>query len=277
MEALPELHPQTTKELISIRDTFARIKKLPPDYDFQLPTLISHADDYSDDLPRLRRYAGQVISARIMQLGYMALYKTYYFLDMFLRGYSDRNIYEMVFASRALIEVYAVTADTYRTIVKNAGDHPDGFLGRVKEIDRALIKATYGTRLELVKKVFKDVASSDIRAAEDQDVELIEAKNILTRIDRVSRLEDYPECRSDYDRLSEYVHPNTGQNLIIAWPSSKHADWVRISRRSKYAFVTAVNVSVGPTDKASRLIVHHVLDGNFPFAGEVYFPKQAKE
>ena len=91
------------------------------------------------------------------------------------------------------------------------------------------------------------------------------------------RLEDYPECRSDYDRLSEYVHPNTGQNLIIAWPSSKHADWVRISRRSKYAFVTAVNVSVGPTDKASRLIVRHVLDGNFPFAGEVYFPKQAKE
>jgi hypothetical protein len=149
MEALPELQSQTTKALISIRETLARIKKLPPDYDFQLPTLISHADDYSDDLPRLRRYAGQVISARIMQFGYTALYKTYYFLDMFLRGYSDRN-----------------------------------------------------------------------------------------------------------------------------WPSSKHADWVRLSRRSKYAFVTAVNVSAGPTDKASGLIVRHVLDGHFPFAGDVYFPKE---
>jgi hypothetical protein len=102
VEARPELHSQTTKALISIRDTLARIKKLPPDYDFQLPTLISHADDYSDDLPRLRRYAGQVIGSRIKHFGYTVLYKTYYFLDMFLRGYSDRNIYEMVFASRAL-------------------------------------------------------------------------------------------------------------------------------------------------------------------------------
>jgi FPC/CPF motif-containing protein YcgG len=51
MEGLPELHPQTTKALVPIRDTLARIKRLPPDYDFQLPTLISNADDYSDDLP----------------------------------------------------------------------------------------------------------------------------------------------------------------------------------------------------------------------------------
>jgi hypothetical protein len=189
---------------------------------------------------------------------------------------SDRNIYEMVFASRALIEVYAVTADTYKTIGQNAGDHPDAFLVRVKEIDRALIKATYGTRLEQVKKVFKDVASSKLRSAEDRDVDLIDAKNILTRIDRVSRMEEYPECRSDYDRLCEYVHPNTGQNLVLTWPSSKHADWLRISRRSKYAFVTAVNVSVGPTDKASGLIVRHVLEGNFPFAGDVYFPEQKR-
>jgi hypothetical protein len=144
----------------------------------------------------------------------------------------------------------------------------------VKEVDHTLIKATYGTRLELLKRVFKDVASSALRSVEDQDVELIGAKNILTRIDRVCRLEEYPECRCDYDKLSEYVHPNTGQNLIIAWPSPKHAGLVRLSRRSKYAFVTAVNVSVGPTDKASGLIVHHVLDGSPPFAGDVSFPKE---
>jgi hypothetical protein len=135
-------------------------------------------------------------------------------------------------------------------------------------------KGTREIGVTLMKKVFKDVASSNLRSAEDQDIELIEAKNILTRIDRVSRLEDYPECRSDYDRLSEYVHPNTGQNLIIAWPSPKHADWVRLSRRSKYTFVTAVNVSVGPTDKASGLIVCHVLDGSSLFTGDMYFPKE---
>ena len=160
MYPLPELHAGTATILNSIRDTFAEIKRLPPDYDFQMPVLISHADDYKDDLPRLRRYAGQTVAARIMQFGYITLYKTYFFLDMFLRGYGDRNVYDMLFASRALIEVYAVTADTFLTIAKNAGDQPDGLADRVKKIDQALITATYGTRSELVKRVFGEVGSS---------------------------------------------------------------------------------------------------------------------
>jgi hypothetical protein len=268
---MPELLPDTMTLLASIRGTLARIKKLPPDYDFQMPALISHADDYSKNLARLRRYAGQVVGARIMQFGYMTLYKTYYFLDMFLRGHGDRNIYEMVFAARALIEVYGVTADVHSTIGKNAGDHADEFIARVKEVDEALIKATYGTRSQLVKDVFKGVASSKVREVADKDLAIMEAKNILTRIDRVSKHEDYPQCRSDYDRLSEYVHPNSGQNMILGWPSPIDEKWLRLSRRSKYAFITAVNVSVGPAEKASRLIVHRILDGEFPFKAEVTF------
>jgi hypothetical protein len=273
---LPELHSQTTKALISIRDSFAQIKKLPPDYDCQMPVLISHADDYRNDLPRLREYAGQTVSTRIMQFGYMTLYKTYFFLDMFLRGYRDRNVYEMLFASRALIEVYAVTADTFLTIANNAGDQSDGFADRVKAIDQALISATYGTRLELVKRVIREVGSSKLREITDKDIELTGAKNVLTRINRMSKMEEYPDCRSDYDRLSEYVHPNTGQNIILAWPSPRNPEWLRISRRSKYTFITAVNACVQPTDKASRLIVHHVLDGYPPFTGVMHFPKESQ-
>jgi hypothetical protein len=275
MTMLPELHPDTAKTLVSIRDTHAEIKKLPPDYDYPMPALISHVDDYSGDLPRLRRYAGQVISARIMQFGFTTLYKTFYLLDMFLRGYVDRNIFEMLFASRALIEIYAVTADTYTIIAKNAGDEAERFVERIKEIDEALITATYGTRSDRAKQSFEEVGSSKLREIADKDVALIQAKNILTRIDRVSKMEEYPDCRSDYDRLSEYVHPNIGQNVILGWPSPKNPDWARLSRRSQYAFITATNACAVPTAKASRYIVSHILDSSPPFAGETVYPNHS--
>jgi hypothetical protein len=49
MSTMSELSPQAPTLLVSIRATFAQIKKLPPDYDFQMPALISHADDYGED------------------------------------------------------------------------------------------------------------------------------------------------------------------------------------------------------------------------------------
>jgi hypothetical protein len=65
----------------------------------------------------------------------------------------------MLFAARALVEVYAVTADAYSIIKKNAGDEIEGFVARVKVIDKTLIQATYGTRFELLKGVFIELAS----------------------------------------------------------------------------------------------------------------------
>jgi hypothetical protein len=143
-------------------------------------------------------------------------------------------------------------------------------------VDETLIKATYGTRLELLRRLFRELGSSKLRNVMDADMEVFNAKNVLTRVDHASRSGEYPDCRSDYDRLSEYVHPNTAQNMIIAWPSPKHPEWLRLSRRSKYAFISGVNTSVSPTEKASRLIVHHVLDGSMPFAGEMVFFKSSR-
>lgn len=269
---LPELPEDTAELMLSIKNTFQRIDSLPPNYDFQLPALVSHASDYSSDLPRLRRYAEQTISARIMQFGHITLYKTHYFIEMFLRGFSDENIYSMVFSARALVEVYAVTRDVFATISENAGDHKENYVARVRTIDETLITATYGTRLELVKELFTKLEVSKLREVNDSDTSLIQARNILTRIDRASKFEEYPDCRADYDRLSEYVHPNTGQNIILAWPSPKDSRLARLSRQSEYAFITAITASLRSIDTTSRAIVSYVLDGNLPFSGEMVYP-----
>jgi hypothetical protein len=65
------------------------------------------------------------------------------------------------------------------------------------------------------------------------------------------------------------------QNVILGRPSPKYPDWARLSRRSQYAFITATNVCAGPTAKASRYIVSHILDSFPPFAGETVYPNRS--
>ncbi|AXA83647.1 hypothetical protein DCD74_02130 [Lysobacter oculi] len=95
-----------------------------------------------------------------MQFGHISLYKTYYFLEMFLRGYEEKNPYELIFSSRALIEVYTVVRDTFSIVHANAGEDGNDFLNRVIRIDEALINATYGSRSEAFKKSLPMVAPS---------------------------------------------------------------------------------------------------------------------
>jgi hypothetical protein len=67
METLSVLRSDAAILLNSIRSSLARIKKLPPDYDFQVPPLIPHVDDYREDLPRLGRYASLLGKRSVFQ------------------------------------------------------------------------------------------------------------------------------------------------------------------------------------------------------------------
>ena len=187
MMQLPKLPKETDELIASIRRTHKQIDALPSNYDFQLPTLVSHVGDYGSNPLRLKRYAVRTIGARIMQFTHITLYKTHYFLEMFLSGYSNKNMYSMLFSARALIETYAVTRDVYTIISKNAGDHEVNYVERVKTIDEALINATYGTRLELVRELFPNLEPSKLRDVNENDISLIQAINILTRINRAAK------------------------------------------------------------------------------------------
>src|SRR5262249_49040785 len=149
--------------------------------------------------PQLRRYAASVVNMRIMQLLATTMMKTYFFLDMWLQGIQTKNPYPLMMAARSQLEAFAVVWDTVDTIQRNAGVHPDSFAQRVKVVDEALINAIHGTRSAAIVDIFANMRLSRLRPPRQNDVDLIRARNVLTRIDKLSKTDIYPDCRIDYD------------------------------------------------------------------------------
>lgn len=266
--------PDIEIHLTAIRDLATRLKSSRTEYEFKMPALVSHAQDYANDPPRLKRYAGQVIGARAMQFLGTNLMKTHFFTEMYLNGIAQKNPYPVLMAARSQIEVAAVVWDIVQVLKENAGDHTDRYLERVRRIDSELITATYGTRSEKVKKLLPTMKLSRMRETKDGDLKTFEARNILTRIDRLSRSEYYAECKEDYERLCEYLHPNLGQNLILLVNSDK-AGFAKLTRTDPVVISHAISTSAPAMDQAGAL-TEMLLDKEFapPFECIVSLPRK---
>ncbi|MCU1733140.1 MULTISPECIES: hypothetical protein [unclassified Pseudomonas] len=269
MSELPSLPDSWKTELSRLEAVLLWTENFPEDYDFPMPVMVSHAAEYANDEQKLRNYAQQVIAARLMHFTFVTSYKVNHFLRMYLDGFSSKNFYSMLFAARSMVEIFAVVFDLFDHMKQNRGDHPDRYFDRVISIDKALINATSGNRLDFVKDVIASATPSKLREFSEDDMLTIQAKNIMTRIDRSSKKSSYTECRSDYDRLSEYIHPNIGQNSVLCWPSPKNEKWVRISRSSEYSVASAFRASILPTQKAAEAIMREVTSMEFPFGTPV--------
>ncbi|RDS93182.1 hypothetical protein DL347_02670 [Pseudomonas fluorescens] len=269
MSELPSLPDSWKAELSRLESVLVWTESFPEDYDFPMPVMVSHAADYANDEQKLRNYAQQVIAARLMHFTFVTSYKVNHLLKMYLDGFSSRNFYSMLFAARSMIEVFAVVFDLFDHMKQNRGDHAERYLDRVISIDKALINATSGNRLDLLKEVVATAMPSKLRESSEDDMVTIQAKNIMTRIDRSSKKSSYTECRRDYDRLSEYVHPNIGQNAVLCWPSPKNEKWVRISRSSGYSLASAFRASILPTQQAAEAILREISSMGFPFGTPV--------
>ena len=84
---------------------------------------------------------------------------------------------------------------------------------------------------------------SKVRPVNDDDVALVEAGNVLGRIDRLAKSGAFPEAPELYDRLCEYLHPNIGQNLILCVPSTSGESFWRIERTGEQAIQYALTAS----------------------------------
>jgi len=148
----------------SLRKTYQKLNASPAEYDFMQPAMISHAKDYANDMARLKKYAGSVINARIMQMLSSTFMKTWFSLDQYSYGVEKGNPYALLQSTRFQMECFALVYSTIAVVRANSGNYTSGFFKRVVAVDEALVNATYGTRSEDVLKVFEELSPSRLRA-----------------------------------------------------------------------------------------------------------------
>jgi hypothetical protein len=194
-------------EIDTIRSLFNDLASGRQEYDFQLANLDSHAGDYANKPHRTRYYGRQVICGRIMILLASTRMTTQALLQTFLLGTYAKVPFAKLLPSRAQLELFSVIADLVRVIKDDAGAQEEKFAERVRKVDQALINATFGTRSSVLKGLLSEAELSRLRSAVSEDMDILSARNVLTRLDKLSKSGAYPECKQDYERLCEYVHP----------------------------------------------------------------------
>lgn len=238
-------------DIDSIRILFKTLLSGRQEFDFQPASLVSHADDYADNPTRLRNYARQVICARIMTLLASTRMTTQVLLQTFILGVEAKSPFALLLPSRAQLELYSVVADVARIIKENTGEQDEDFSKRVRIVDQALINATFGTRSSEVKGLINEVDLSKLRATVPADMDILNAKNVLTRLDKLSKSGLYPECKQDYERLCEYVHPNWGMNMLMLIRSPIDETLLRLSLNSDEPYERACSACSSVMSRAS--------------------------
>lgn len=235
----------------TIQDLFKKLESGRQEYDFQPAALVSHVEDYSDKPDRLRHYGRQVINARIMTLLASTRMTTQALLQTFLLGAAAKAPFAMLLPSRAQLELFSVVADVARIIKENSGEQEDQFAERVGKVDKTLINATFGTRSTVLKGLMSEVELSRLRTTVSDDLDILAAKNVLTRLDKLSKCGVYPECKSDYERLCEYVHPNWGMNMLMLVPSPLDERLMRFSLKSDEPYTRALSACAAVMGRAA--------------------------
>ena len=262
MASPPESHIKAVEE---IENLFAELSKSRKDYDFQPPALASHAHAYADQPERLHLYARQVISGRIMILFASSRMNTQILLHSYLLGKDAINPFSILLAARSQLELLSVVADTARVIRENAGTHADNYAARVHKVDEALIMATFGTKHPQLKSFMSKAGLSRLRATTSADLDLLSAKNVLTRLEKISKTGGFPNCMEDYERLCEYVHPNFGMNMLHVIASPLGEKLLRFSLTSREPFERALLVSAPIMARAARGTVRAMEELQPPF------------
>src|SRR5271170_5174438 len=146
--------------LNEIRSLFEELATSRQEYDFQPVALASHAEYYATQFDRLRYYAKQVISGRIMTLLASSRMTTQALLSTYLLGVGETTPFPMLLAARSQLELFSVVANVTTVIKENSGEHPERFAARVRRVDEALITATFGTRNPQLKELIPKVGVS---------------------------------------------------------------------------------------------------------------------
>jgi len=229
---------------------------------------------YASQPERLRRYAKQVIFARMTILIVFSRMNTQLLLDTYLRGVEGENPFPLLLSARTQLELFSVVADAIATVKNNSGEHSGRFAERVRAVDEALITATYGTRSSVIKSRFTMVEVSPLRLLNPEDQTTLTSKNVLTRLDRLGKGGAYPQCKVDYENLCEYVHPNFGMNMLLLVANPNNEKLLRFSLKSREPFEKALTVSAEVMSRAAHHTTAVIDEVQPPFGTpEILYPR----
>lgn len=200
----------STEALRLLHDARARIDRLPPTYESDVPVMWSMPTEPMDK-GRLADYAKSVIPQRLIHLTVFAMNKTFHFVNGYLRGIESGNPYVLYSMTRAQIELLAAVYKVASTIRSVASRPLDATT--VAEVDRALVGFLYGNRLQIFEGLReKGHVPSDLPRTADEDWT---ATNIVTLVQRLARDPEFADVKQDYERLCEFLHPNLFSNAVL--------------------------------------------------------------
>jgi hypothetical protein len=252
---------EALEKLRAIQKVFAKT----PDRDLPFCTPVTHVLDHAHDPERLKRYGREVIGTRNFHFAMLTAIKAYWNIQMYLDGVSSGSVFSLPAAARAQIELFAIAWHVYDIVAANAGFEKPDLQKRMLAVDEALIMAIHGTRSGQVMELYTGESPSKLRPTRARDFETFTAKNILTRIQKADSGSEYKNCNEDYERLSDYLHPNCAQNLLFMTQSSAGSDLFHIGLKNPQYLRRAQYQSVHAIQNASYEILRLVSDLADPF------------
>lgn len=226
-----------------------------PKVPYESPLLKLWATPTTEMSPaRLLTYATTVIPQRMLQLIAFGSTKTLLFAEGYLIGIDHKNPYLLYTNARCQVELLAALHAPTKIIheARSVGLTSES----VTKVDRSLVTFLFGSRTDmydLLERTVKNPQEIPPCAKED-----LNAKNIMTLLQKLDREPEVKGILERYKRLCEYLHPNFLSNFVLTEPFARdgHA-WIRINNRDDFVVSRAIrdtsDTMAWATDLAVRL------------------------
>jgi hypothetical protein len=241
-----ELQPGGKEALERIRAAYRYLGGFTSEYEVPIPppNVIDHFD--LDDAQRAEVFGRDVISSRIMGILAATFMKTRYLVELYLASWKSPNPFGLLLAARSQIELFAIARQLQRAIAVAKTAKAPLSASVLTTLDESLVKLFWGS-----KKLHPDWAKVD-------------ATNGMTLLQKDDGKAPYPECWTDYEHLSEYLHPNLRQNALLGREVPGKPDYSRLAT-DELVMVRAIAQSVEPMARAVSATIESLNQVDFPF------------
>ena len=240
-----------------------------------VPAPVNLLDWYSDKLSKNEFFikTEQITSARFHYAKISTLVRFNQILESYFLGIEYLNVHSMVSSTRAMIELLAVYShlisnlDRLSGSQKDRGDKYESFQARVLESEIHLVKYSHGTRSGKLTQILSNIKPelSRIMPPESIDLELMKSGNILNKISKLSKRDQYSGWVEDYEMISGYLHPSYEQAGIYEFISETVEGALEIVTKDVRTRGKGLDITLRIMNNATMRLYELFTDSKAPF------------